>query len=185
MQAWRAKFIAQRLREGAVIAYPTEGVWGLGCDPAQPESVSKILALKRRSWKQGLILAAGEISQIESLLTEVTEDERRQLEANWPGPVTFLVPATKAPEWIRGTHETVAIRVSTHPVIRGICAEFKGPIVSTSANPSGKPPASSMLRLRQYFGREIDEVVPGELGGAAGASEIRDLRAGDVIRPAT
>ena len=182
MQAWRAKLVAKQLREGAVIAYPTEGVWGLGCDPAQAEAVSRILSLKRRSWTQGLILVAGHIDQFGDLLDEITSAERQTLEDAWPAPVTYLVPNSSAPEWIRGQHESVALRVSAHPVIVGICAEFRGPIVSTSANPAGKPPAKAPLRLRQYFPKGIDVVVPGHLGGRGAASEIRALRGGDVVR---
>lgn len=182
MQAWRAKLIAQRLRQGAVIAYPTEGVWGLGCDPLLPEPVSRILALKDRAWSQGLILAAGRIEHVETYLGEITDRERTTLESEWPGPVTFLVPDSSAPEWIRGKHSTVALRVSAHPVIRDICEELGGPIVSTSANPGGKPPAKTPLRLRQYFPSGIDYIVPGELGGEAGATEIRELRGGSVVR---
>ncbi|MDZ7686776.1 MAG: Sua5/YciO/YrdC/YwlC family protein [Gammaproteobacteria bacterium] len=93
------------------------------------------------------------------------------------------MPDTTAPAWIRGQHETVALRVSAHPVIDAICREFNRPIVSTSANPSGKPPAKTALRLHQYFHGRIDHIVPGELGGAGGATEIRELRGGTLVRP--
>lgn len=168
-----------------MIAYPTEGVWGLGCLPSNAEAVSRILALKKRSWEEGLILVAGDIAQIEDYLAAISESERRTLESSWPGPVTFLVPDTGvAPEWIRGRHDTVALRVSGHPVIRSICGELGGPMVSTSANPAGKRPAESMLRLRQYFPSGIDYIFPGELGGEGGPSEIRVLRTGEVLRAA-
>ncbi len=135
-----------------MIAYPTEGVWGLGCFPENVEAVARILELKQRSWEQGLILVAGHISQVDAYLGEITDQERAILDANWPGPVTFLVPDRRvAPEWIRGKFETVALRVSAHPIVQAICGELKGPIVSTSANPHGKKPAVSLLRLRQYF----------------------------------
>lgn len=186
-QQWRAALVARRLCEGAVIAYPTEGVWGLGCHPEDEEAVSRILALKRRSWEQGLIVAAGDISQVEPWLETLSNEERRVLEASWPGPVTFLVPDDRgvAPPWIRGKHTSLAIRVSTHPVIVAICRELGGPVVSTSANPSGKAPARSMLRVRQYFPEGIDYIFPGALGGASGPSEIRALRTGAVVRGAT
>lgn len=185
MQAWRAKLVARRIREGAVIAYPTEGVWGLGCHPEIAEAVSRILALKRRSRDQGLILVASRTEQVERYLGEVTEAERATLEQSWPGPVTFIVPDRGvAPEWIRGRHESVALRVSAHPVIRGICNELGGPIVSTSANPTGKPAAMDSLRLRQYFPGGIDLIVPGDLAGA-GATQIRELRGGAVLRPSS
>lgn len=185
LQNWRVKLIGQRLAEGAVIAYPTEGVWGLGCLPGIPEAVGRILELKRRDWQAGLILAAATIEQLEPCLAGITAAERARLEADWPGPVTYLVQDNgTVPEWIRGSHPTVALRVSAHPVIRAICTQVGGPIVSTSANPSGKPPARTMLRLRQYFPQGIDLVVPGEVGNSEGATEIRDLATGNILRPA-
>ena len=184
-QKWRVKLVAQRLLQGAVIAYPAEGVWGLGCFPAYEDSVARILALKERSVEEGLILVAGSIEQMEPFLGAITNDEREVLESTWPGPVTFLVPdCGAAPSWIRGRHKTIALRVSSHPVIVAICNQLGGPIVSTSANPSGRPPATNPLRLRQYFPAGIDYIVPGELGDARGATEIRDLRSGEVMRPA-
>lgn len=176
MQAWRAKLIAKRLREGAVIACPTEGCWSLGCDPGKPEAVSRILTMKRRSWTEGLTLVAGDLDQVEPLINEVSDEERKTLEHEWPGVATFLIPNSTAPAWIRGAHESVAVRVSAHPVIRGICAEFRKPIVLTPANPAGKPPATTTLRLRQYFRGSIDDVVPGDIGGVGRPSELRKLR---------
>ena len=184
-QTWRMKLIAQRLFQGAVIAYPTEGVWGLGCFPDNEEAVARILALKQRRWEQGLILVAADIEQFEPFLQAITPSQRATLEAAWPGLETFVVPdGGVAPAWIRGKHEGVALRVSAHPVIAGICNQLGGPIVSTSANPSGKPPAKNTLRLRQYFAEGIDFVVPGELGGAPGVSQIRLLETGEILRPA-
>ena len=183
-QTWRMKLIAQRLLQGAVIAYPTEGVWGLGCLPDNHEAVARILTLKHRGWEQGLVLVAANIEQFEPFLQVITPTQRATLETAWPGFVTFVVPdGGVAPAWIRGKHEGVALRVSAHPVIAGICNQLGGPIVSTSANPTGKPPAKSTLRLRQYFAEGIDLVVPGELGNAPGVSEIRLLETGEVLRP--
>lgn len=178
--------VARCLADDGVIAYPTEGVWGLGCLPNAESAVLRILEMKRRSPDQGLILVAGDIRLMDPYLGALTAEERAQLERTWPGPVTYLVPdCGQAPDWIRGRHTSVALRVSRHPVIRKICAEVGSPIVSTSANPSGRPPARSALKLRQYFPGGIDYVVPGDLGGATGPSEIVDLRSGQVVRPGT
>ena len=185
MPLWRSKLVAAKLRNHEVIAYPTEGVWGLGCIPESMEAVSRILAMKGRSWEQGLILVASTMEQVAPYLEGVNADEMKVLASVWPAPVTFLVPdCGAAPEWIRGRHSTVALRVSAHPVIQSICAALGHAIVSTSANPSGRRPAHDQLRLRQYFPHGIDYIVPGELGGNAGASEIRILRTGEVVRPA-
>lgn len=184
MPLWRSKLVAAKLRRHEVIAYPTEGVWGLGCIPESMEAVSRILALKRRSWEAGLILVAGTMEQVEPYLEGISVGEMDILASVWPAPVTFLVPdCGVAPEWIRGHHNTVALRVSAHPIIQSICAALGQPIVSTSANPAGRKPACDQLRLRQYFPEGIDYIVPGELGGNEGASEIRILRTGEVVRP--
>lgn len=183
-QEWRLRLTVRLVREGAVIAYPTEGVWGLGCIPEDEQAVARILDLKRRSWEQGLILAASDIRQLAPYLDGLAESQLQTLEETWPGPVTWLVPDNGyAPVWITGRHDSVALRVSNHPVIHGLCDMLGEPIVSTSANPAGKRPATTMMRLRQYFPQGIDYIFPGELGGAPGASEIRDLVTGKVLRP--
>ena len=185
-QTWRYKMIATRLEQGEVIAYPTEGVWGLGCLPEKRAAVDRILSMKQRSWQQGLILAAASFEQVEGYIGKITAEQRAALKQAWPGPVTYIVPRSKlVPDWIAGDSDKVAIRVSAHPVIQGICERLRQPIVSTSANPSGKKPALSMLQVQRYFHGAIDYVVPGELGGQAGASEIRDLASGAVIRAAS
>lgn len=185
IQSWRLDLTVSILRSSGVIAYPTEGVWGLGCIPEDEQAVSRILRLKQRSWQEGLILAASDIGQVEPFLEGIDDSLRRTLEDAWPGPITYLVPDNGvAPIWITGGRDRVALRVSTHPVIRAICEKLDCAIVSTSANPSGKPPARTGLRVRQYFPRGIDYIVPGKLGDNPGASEIRDLVTGEIIRPA-
>ncbi len=191
LPAWRASLVAGLLRQGAVIAYPTEGVWGLGCLPIFPDSVTRILQMKRRSWEQGLILVASTIDQAQPYLTGLDEAHYQTLAKSWPGNTTFLVPDNGgAPHWITGRHNTLAIRVSAHPVVTSICASVGGPIVSTSANPSGKPAARTALQLRQYLAAvardsRVDYIVPGQTGKAGGASEIRHLMSGAVIRGAS
>lgn len=185
-QRWRVKRVVEQLVRGAVIAYPTEGVWGLGCVPENEQGVARILRLKQRSWEQGLILAAGNMQQLASYLGAISEAERATLEAAWPGPVTFIVPDNgTAPAWIRGRHDTLAVRVSAHPVVAALCNELGGPLVSTSANPSGRSPARTALRVRQYFPEGIDTIFPGNLGANQGATEIRLLRSGEILRKAT
>lgn len=172
------------LREGGVIAYPTEGVWGLGCDPANEAAVHRILALKGRPVEKGLILVAGSIRQVAPLLAGLSKADRATLEATWPGPTTWLVPDVDQviPPWIKGKFDTVAIRVSDHPLVAALCTAFGGMIVSTSANPADRPPALSREEVEAYFRDDLDLVVPGELGSRAGPSEIRELASGRVIR---
>ncbi|MCB1646928.1 MAG: Sua5/YciO/YrdC/YwlC family protein [Pseudomonadales bacterium] len=184
-QQWRYRMIATRLREEQIIAYPTEGVWGLGCVPESEQAVGRILNLKRRPWQKGLILVASELSQLLPYLQSLDSSQRVQITSERSDPVTWLVPKSDAvPLWISGEHDKVAVRLSQHPVVQGICSALKQPIVSTSANPAGKPAALSRLKVHQYFADRIDYIVPGDLGGAAGASQIIDLVSGDVLREA-
>ena len=183
LPAWQAGHLASCLRSAGVIAYPTEGVWGLGCLPGSFDAVSKILGLKKRSWREGLILVAGSIEQLGSYLDNLSNRELEILGEYWPGPTTFLVPDNGiAPGWIVGANDTLAVRVSEHPVVRFLCDAVDGPLVSTSANISGRPAAKTALAVRRYFGDKVDYIVPGDLGVAAGASAIRVLATGEIVR---
>lgn len=180
---WRIKQAARTVLAGGVIAYPTEAVWGLGCDPWDGEAVMQLLALKQRPVEKGLILVADAMEQFDFLLHDLPEIWVNRLAGSWPGPYTWLVPHQgRLPMWISGQHDTVALRVSDHPLVRQLCAQT-GPLVSTSANPAGRPAARSRLRVQQYFGDALDLVVSGALGGRRNPSLIRDLRSGDVVRP--
>jgi L-threonylcarbamoyladenylate synthase len=176
----------QTLTMGGIIAYPTEAVWGLGCDPWNALAVEKILQLKQRPMHKGLILVASQWSQFEPLTAALTAQQIEQLDASWPGPTTWLMPDPQgwAPPWIRGQHVSVALRVSAHPIVAALCDRFNGPIVSTSANLAGCEPARSRLHIEQTFGDQLDYVVNGELGQNKQPSQVIDLVSGQVIRPA-
>ena len=180
---WRMDHVAKQVNGGAVIAYPTEGVWGLGCSPHSLSAVSRILKLKNRSWDRGLIMVASSIEQLKPFLTGLSDEMRDQLERDWPGPVTYLVPDNGCcPLWIKGTHDSVALRVSSHPVIQDLCQRLNSPLVSTSANPTGRVAAISPLQVRKNFPAGIDAVVPGTVTDRRSVSEIRDLNTGKVLR---
>ena len=170
------------LNKGGVIAYPTEAVFGLGCYPDNIYSVAKILSLKNRSIKKGLILIAANAGQIESYVEYPDDDVRQLVNATWPGPVTWVLPAkTSVPPWITGYRDTVAVRVSAHPLVQALCNKV-GVIVSTSANPARKAPATNVTKIRSYFGNKIDYILPGNTGSKNLSTEIRDAISGDVLR---
>ncbi len=184
VSSWRVQQTARVVRRGGVIAYPTEAVWGLGCNPWDSTAVYRLLALKQRPMSKGLILVADNIRQFDFLLADLPHVWQDQLSSTWPGPTTWLVPhQNRLPEWITGDHSSVAIRVSDHPLVRDLCA-LTGPLVSTSANPSGRPPALSRLRIEQYFAGQLDGVLDGRLGGRKKPSQIRDLLSGAQVRSA-
>ena len=153
---------AQLLHLGGVIAYPTEAVWGLGVDPFNAMAVKQLLLLKQRSVDKGLIVVAANIEQLACYLLDLTMKQRQQLEKSWPGPITWLVPNRHGfPSWISGQHDKVALRVSNHEVVQGLCLAFGGPIVSTSANPQGKCPPRFGWQVRRYFKQDVDFYTPG------------------------
>ena len=173
------------LEGGGVIAYPTEGVWGLGCDPMKQASVLRLLEIKQRDVEQGLILIAAHLDQFKSLLDLATlpTDRLAQVLGTWPGPHTWVVPAhVSAPRWITGAHAGIAVRISAHPVVAALCDAFNGPLVSTSANRSGAPAPVSRSGLQADLLASIDGVVEGEIGGLDRPTPIRDARTGAVLR---
>ena len=171
------------LNANGVIAYPTEAVWGLGCNPFSESAVEQILAMKRRRRGMGLILIAKDIDQFLPFLTDISSKELDELQESWPGPQTWLVPNNNvAPPWITGGRPTLALRVTDHPVAAALCAEFDGPLVSTSANPHGLPPAKSKLKLNSYFRTQLDCVVPGMLGKNPNPTSIKHLKTGAILR---
>lgn len=179
----RIQQCALRILRGEVIAYPTEAVWGLGCDPFNQHAVEKILMLKQRHVDKGLILVAGDIEQLSFLLDDINSEQRAQLEQSWPGHITWLIPhKNRVPSFVSGRFESVAVRVSTHPIIQSLCKLVDGPIVSTSANPQGLPPARTQMAARRYFGKENLYFSPGNVGKNASPSVIKDLLTGHIIR---
>jgi L-threonylcarbamoyladenylate synthase len=182
--SWRLWPAVRVLRQGGIIAYPTEAVYGLGCDPWNEAAVRRILAIKGRRWTKGLILVGADPSQLLPLLAPLTPGQRERLLAAWPGPVTWLVPAARdVPPWLRGMHPTLAVRVSAHPVAAGLCRLFGRPIVSTSANRSGRAPARQAHVVRRMFGTGIDHIVHGPLGTLRRPTQVRDLLTDTVVRP--
>ena len=183
VNSWRVQQAAQAIRAGAVIAYPTEAVWGLGCDPWDEEAVDRLLMIKGRAVDKGLILVADNIRQFDFLFEDFPELWMDRMASTWPGPNTWLVPHQNLlPQWITGVHETVALRVSDHPLVRDLCAVV-GPLVSTSANLQGRPAARTRIRIEQYFRGQLDLVMGGNLGGRKNPSVIRDVATGHVVRP--
>lgn len=184
INSWQVTQAANSLLNGEVLAYPTEAVWGLGCDPENKAATLRLLQIKERPVAKGLILVAGSIDQLQDLLEPLTTAQRKQLLATWPGPNTWLVPDYNdlIPSWIKGDHGSVAVRVSAHPLVVTLCLRFGGPLVSTSANKAGQHPAKTALQVVKRLGREIDGILHGKLGDGKKPSKIIDLLSGQVLR---
>lgn len=173
------------LRRGGIVAYPTEAVWGLGCDPFDADAVQRLLDLKRRPAAKGMIVIAADLSQVIAHLhwDDLPETRRDAILASWPGPNTWLIPCkSHVPEWLRGDHDTLAVRITTHPIAAALCRAFQGPVVSTSANRAGEPPARILTDMLPDLLSQLDGWLEGDTSGLAQPSTIRDARGGDIVR---
>lgn len=173
---------ARLLHAGGVLAYPTEAVFGLGCDPDNREAFQKIFALKQRPPEQGVLLIASDFSQIADWI-EAPPEAMARAQATWPGAYTWIFPRTnRVPEWVAGGHSGIALRITAHPVAAALCSAFGGPIVSTSANIHGQPPARSAGEIGAMFSTGLDGVLHGETGGLQRPTPIADAITGAIIR---
>lgn len=180
---WRLQQVIRCLNHGGIIAYPTEAVFGLGCDPFDEEAVRGLLGLKKRPVEKGLILIGSEFDQLAPLLEIPDEVILNKLQASWPGPTTWVVPAKPSvPGWLRGNHDSLAVRITDHPIAAYLCTAFNRPLVSTSANTSGLKPAKSTLAVRQLFGHSTVLIVPGQLGKEKYTTRILDAMTDNLLR---
>lgn len=170
--------------KGEVFAYPTEAVFGLGCDPLNKDAVHKILALKNRDLEKGMILIASDFSQVAPYVKfeAIARKAQEQILSTWPGPVTWLLPkSNKTPDWLSGNSNMLAVRISNHPLVVKMCNHLGKPMVSTSANPAGKAPALNKAELQHYFGNRVC-VMDGELGSQRSPSKIFHSLTMETIR---
>ena len=166
-----------------IVAYPTEYCYGLGCDPMDRNAVQRILQMKKRSWTEGLIVIVADFRQLAGLIDISRSDILRQPLLSWPGPHTWLMPALpRTPKWLCGDNDTIAVRIPGHPIARALCRKIHSPIVSTSANRSGRPPLRTFHQISAEFGDEVDFILKGFTGNATQPSSIRDVMSGKWIR---
>lgn len=171
------------LQQNGLIAYPTEAVFGLGCNPRNEQAVQRLLTLKQRSADKGLLLIAANTAQL-SDWANIPANTLRSLNNHWPASTTYLFDAAaNVPSWITGTHTKIAVRVTSHPIAAALCQRFGGALVSTSANLSGQPPARSAIEVAQQLGALLDTIVEGECDPNAKPSTIVDFASGAIIRP--
>ncbi len=181
--------LAEQYSDGQVFAYPTEAVFGLGCDPQNKAAVDTILQLKSRDVKKGVILIASTFAQIAPyvLFDDLPSSTQAAIMQSWPGPVTWLLPKSAyTPSWISGNSELVAVRITAHPLVRAMCNEVNQPFVSTSANPAGAEPAKTIAQLHTYFGDALNAnmltLIEGELGKQTAPSKIFNSLTMETIR---
>ncbi|MEN8180204.1 MAG: L-threonylcarbamoyladenylate synthase [Pseudomonadota bacterium] len=183
IRPWLLRRAAQVVRQGGIIAYPTEAVYGLGCDPFNPEVVYRLLALKKRHVDKGLILISDCFERLSPLLAPIPEARLALIKDTWPGPVTWVMPASpEVPAWLRGRHTTLAVRVTAHPIAAALCRASGMPLVSTSANLSQHPPARTALEARVRCDNRLDFILHGSTGPQKQPTQIREALTGQILR---
>lgn len=172
------------LKKESIIAYPTESIYGLGCDPDSEKAITSLLKLKQRPIDKGLILIAGSYDQLLPYIddSQLSKKQKTKIFASWPGPITWLFPKNEqTPDYLTGKFNSVAIRITDHPIVKKLCYHFGKPVISTSANLSGKAPCRSPEDLMQQFGNQVP-ILKGHPGARINPSQIRDSLTGRVIR---
>ncbi|NHR03716.1 threonylcarbamoyl-AMP synthase [Chromobacterium haemolyticum] len=170
------------LKQGEVIAYSTESCYGLGCNPLDARAIRKILAIKARPNHKGLIVIAADVSQIRHLIRPLTAAQYAELARYWPGPYTFLLPASRrVPSALRGKHDKIAVRVTAHGEAAALCRTLGTALVSTSANRAGQQSLKTARACREAFRRRV-LTLPGRIGKRRKPSTIIDLETGRVLR---
>ena len=174
--------VRAHIAHGGVVAYPTESCYGLGCDPNNYRAVRQVLKLKSRPQSKGLILIADRFSRLQRYVLPPTAEQSRLIDQTWPGPHTWLMPASRhTPRWLRGRHDNIAVRVTAHPDAAALCHALGSALVSTSANRSGLKPLKTYAACAKAFGQSV-LVMPGRIGARKTPSTIQHLISGKIIR---
>ena len=182
MSSWSLRRAIKSLYQGGVIAYPTEAVYGLGCDPWNEAAALRLLDIKQRPWQKGLILIASDFNQLQDFIAPLEPEILKKITATWPGPHTWLVPsAPDIPYYLCGEYDTIAVRVSAHRKVRELCQAFGGALVSTSANLANHRPARNLREVRWHL-PGVDFVLPGHCAGADKPTQITHAMTGESIR---
>lgn len=173
------------LNLGSVVAYPTEAVYGLGCDPMNQQAISALWAMKRRPEGMGLIVVGSDWEQLVPFMSPLSTDQHIKLVSSWPDSLTWVVPvAPDVPVWLTGGRATIALRWTKHPDVCALCEAFGSAIVSTSANIHGQTPCLSAECVQQQMSdhHAFAGVMVGNLGAESRPTPIRDLLTGAWIR---
>jgi len=174
------------LRAGGLVAFPTETVYGLGADAANPAAVRRIFETKGRPSTHPVIVHLADGVQAASWAREVPEAARRLARRFWPGPLTIILRrAAAVSDVVTGGQDTVALRVPSHPVAQQLLARFGGGIAAPSANRHGRVSATTADHVRREFGAAVECVLDGGEAGIGIESTIIDLSRGHatLLRP--
>lgn len=184
------------LNQGNLLAYPTEAVWGIGCDPFNEQAVRHILTIKNRPIDKGMIVITADSQLIDDFFQPLPLTIQNTIRQTWQHShnqaTTFLFPIPchiDIPNWVTGGRDTLAIRVIHHQAIATLCQTLAktspnnpyGFLISTSCNPSGEAPTTTLEQAQAYFGNSIGYFNAATLGYTQ-PSQIKDALTGEMIR---
>jgi len=181
--AWQKREFVHQLRAGGLVAYPTEAVYGLGCDPLNRDAVLALQALKKRSQNKGLILIAADYSQLSAYVKKLPDNLLKKIQQPSEQAITWLLPAQDSvPRWLTGGRSTIAVRIVKHALAKELCELAQMPLVSTSANISGHQALSVAHHTRLKFAGQGVYTINGQVGKASQPSQIIDALSGKRLR---
>ena len=165
-----------------VFAYPTEGVWGLGCNPFSEKAVNKLINLKKRPKNKGIIVLAGSLQQLLPFTQHLSEKLKKRMNSKWPGPHTWLVPSSsETPKWLLGPTGLLALRLSNHKTVKELTKSLNMPICSTSEKISRKKPAKDSEEIRTFCYDKVHR-IEGKLDSLKKPTPVQNLESKEWLR---
>lgn len=174
------------LRNGGVVAFPTETVYGLGANACDADAVSRVFVAKGRPSDNPLIVHIADVEAIEPLVREVPDIAKLVMQKFWPGPISIILhKSKKVPDIISAGLDTVAIRMPSHPIAAAVIRAAGVPVAAPSANLSGKPSPTNAAHVKADLWGKIDMIVDGGACEVGLESTVLDLTGGTptILRP--
>lgn len=161
------------LNSHGIVAYPTETVFGIGCDPFDDDALNKIFEIKGRDLNKGVLILINNKSHVHEYVKELPNYAKEMIEKYWPGSVTFLFRAKEGlSPLLVGEKRLIGLRISNHPIASYLSSILQFGIVSTSANKSGETALMNAMDVKCEFGSLIDYIVEGNAGGKISSTVV-------------
>lgn len=176
--------VRAHIKNGGLIAYPTESCYGIGCDPFNRIAIDRVIQIKGRKRSKGLIVIAGSQKQLKDLLSKeaLSDSINDKFDDYWPGPYSLILPVSnKVPNNLTGKHAKIAVRVTRHKLVQQLSQHLNLPLVSTSANRSGFKSIRTYRECKRQFGKKL-MVLPGITNFSKKPSTIIDWETKKVLR---
>ncbi len=182
MNHWQNNLAVKLLKRGGIIAYPTESVYGLGCDATNLNAIAQLLSIKNRPQAKGLIILVSHIEQAFEFIAPLNQQQIETIkQPNIRATTWLLNKSSHLSPLLVGKHDKIAVRVTSNPVAKNLCQLLNKPLVSTSCNLSSKPASSHVSIVRNQMKMKLNLILSGSCGGQL-PSRIVDLQSSRIIR---